>query len=142
MAELFFPAPQGEYRLLLTGDQEVLLQVEQRLQASHSLDHEILRPDKGRHPFSRISQRAERLLNVILVLILLMCGGAAATLADHTVSNYAMPATVLRCMGVNRRAVAWAFCLQMLGLAILMSLFGCVLGALVQPRSRSGSPCG
>jgi putative ABC transport system permease protein len=58
-----------------------------------------------------------------------MCGGAAATLADYSVRNYAMPATVLRCMGVNRSAVAWALCLQLLMLALVMSL----VGWLIQP---------
>ena len=62
-----------------------------------------------------------------------MCGGAAAILADYSVRNYAMPATVLRCMGLNRRIISWALCLKLLMLALVMSLLGCMLGWLVQP---------
>ena len=123
----------GEYRVLVDGSDSALAQLELRLTSSLIQNYEILRPGKGQHPFSRISIRAERMLSVILVLILLMCGGAAATLADHSVRNYAMPATVLRCMGVNRRSVAWALCLQLLMLALVMSLVGCLLGWLIQP---------
>ncbi|MFT6407439.1 MAG: putative ABC transport system permease protein [Arenicella sp.] len=123
----------GEHRVLIAGKEAALMQLESQLASLVTQQYEVLKAGKGRHPFSRISLRAERMLNVILVLILLMCGGAAATLADHSVRHYAMPATVLRCMGVNRKAVAWALCLQLLLLALVMSLVGCLLGWLVQP---------
>ncbi|MBL4674320.1 MAG: FtsX-like permease family protein [Arenicella sp.] len=123
----------GEHRVLISGEEAALVQLETLLATSITQKYEVLRPGKGRHPFSRISLRAERMLTVILVLILLMCGGAAATLADHSVRNYAMPATVLRCMGVNRKAVAWALCLQLMLLALVMSLVGCLLGWFIQP---------
>jgi putative ABC transport system permease protein len=123
----------GEHRVLIGGDANALEQLESQLATSLSQTYEVLKPGKGRHPFSRISLRAERMLNVILALILLMCGGAAATLADHSVRNYALPATVLRCMGVNRKAVVWALCLQLMLLALVMSMLGCLLGWLIQP---------
>lgn len=123
----------GEHRVLIKAEKATLRQLEERLAGSVTQKYEVLKPGKGTHPFSRISLRAERLLNVILVLILLLCGGAAATLSDHSVRNYAMPAAVLRCMGVNRRAVAWALCCQLVVVALVMSLVGCVLGWLIQP---------
>jgi len=123
----------GEHRVLISADEPTLAKLEAQLATSIQQRYEVLRPGKGRHPFSRMSLRAERMLNVILVLILLMCGGAAATLADHSVRNYAMPATVLRCMGVSRKAVAWALCLQLMLLALIMSLVGCLVGWFIQP---------
>ena len=123
----------GEHRVLIAGDDTTLAKVEARLASLSSTKYEVLKPGKGSHPFSRISLRAERMLNVILVLILLMCGGAAATLADHSVRRYSMPASVLRCMGVNRKAVAWALCLQLFFLALAMSVVGSLLGWLIQP---------
>ena len=123
----------GEHRVLLTGRESALIEIEEQLPSLINQKYQVLKPAKGRHPFSRISARAERLLSVIFVLILLMCGGASATLADHSVRNYAMPATVLRCMGVKRRAVAWALCLQRILLALLMSLLGCSLAWFIQP---------
>ena len=123
----------GEHRLLISATQDQLNTLESHLANTLTQRYDILKPAKGRHPFSRISQRAERMLNVVLVLILLMCGGAAATLADHSMRSYAMPATVLRCMGVKRRAVAWALCIQLLFLSLLMSLIGCLFAWLIQP---------
>lgn len=122
----------GEHRILLTGEAESLATLEAQLPALVSQQIEVLKPSAGSHPFSRISQRAERMLNVVLVLILLMCGAAAATLANHTVQQYTVPAAILRCMGVNRRAVAWGLCVQLLVLALIMSLVGCLLGWLFQ----------
>lgn len=122
----------GKFRVLFAGESAALKRLEAQLPELISHEFEVLKPGTGRHPFSRISLRAERMLNVVLVLILLMCGGAAATLADHSVRRYAMPATVLRCMGVNRRAVAWGLCLQLLALALVMSLMGSLLGWLLQ----------
>ncbi len=123
----------GEHRILLAGDETILAQIEANLDRHIDGDYEVLKPSKGRHPFSRISVRAERLLNVVLVLILLMCGGAAASLADHTVRHFAMAATVLRCMGVKRRSVSSALCLQLMGLAVIVSLVGCLLAWAIQP---------
>lgn len=122
----------GKFRVLFAGENAALTGLEAQLPELINHEFEVLKPGAGRHPFSRISLRAERMLNVVLVLILLMCGGAAATLADHSVRQYAMPATVLRCMGVNRRAVAWGLCLQLLVLALIMSLVGCLIGWLLQ----------
>ncbi len=123
----------GEYRTLYMGGRDALVTVESQLEKTSNHDYEILKPGVGNHPFSRISQRAERLSSVILVLVLLLCGGATATLADHLARKYAMPATVLRCMGVNRRVVTIALCLQLLVIAFFMSLIGCLLAFLVQP---------
>ncbi len=123
----------GEHRLLLAGSESALGGLEATLSHEDFADVEILKPGKGQHPFSRISMRAERLLSLMLVLILLMCGGAAASLGDHIVNHYALPATVLRCMGVKRRTVAWALCLQLMGIALLMSLLGCALAWGLQP---------
>ena len=123
----------GEYRALYTGEEEVLRALENIVTDSSEQDFELLKPGAGNHPFSRISQRAERLSMVILVLILLLCGSATATLANHLSKKYAMPATVLRCMGVNRRVVTIALCLQLLMFAFMTSLLGCLLAWLLQP---------
>lgn len=123
----------GEYRALFTGDTPALTALEKALPNSLQQDYEVLKPGAGKHPFSRISLRAERLLNVVLALVLLMCGGAAATLADHSVRGYAVPATVLRCMGVNRHIVTLSLCLQLSALALLMSIIGCLLAWLIHP---------
>ena len=123
----------GEHRVLLDGPRAALDKLEAKLAATQKLNFDVLKPNKGQHPFSRISLRAERLLNVILVLILLLCGGASATLADYSVRNYTKPSAVLRCMGVNRRAVVWALCLQLFILALVMSLVGCALAWWLQP---------
>jgi len=123
----------GEYRALYGGEKPALDQFEKLLPSVLQQEFEVLKPASGKHPFSRMSLRAERMLNVILVLILLMCGGAAATLADHSARGYAATAAVLRCMGVYRQAVTLSLCLQLAILALLMSIVGCAVAWLIHP---------
>lgn len=122
----------GKFRVLFDGSTAALTVLENQLPRLIKHKFGVLKPGAGQHPFARISLRAERMLNVVLILILLMCGGAAATLADYSVRQYAMPATVLRCMGVNRQVVGLSLCLQLFILALVMSLVGCVFGWLLQ----------
>ena len=123
----------GEHRVLISASESILSELEDQLAQSLEQQYDVLKPGKGQHPFSRISIRAERMLNLILILVLIMCGGACANLADHSVRNYAMPATVLRCMGASRRAVSWALSVQLLALSLMMSLVGCLAAWLIQP---------
>lgn len=123
----------GEYRTMFTGDTVSIAKLEQALPTILKKHQRILTPSKGQHPFSRISQRAEKMLSVLFVLILIMCGSAAATLANHCVKQYIKTATVLRCMGVKRNAVTFALLVQLSLLAILSSVFACLLAWLLQP---------
>jgi len=123
----------GEHRAMFAGDSTSLALIETQLPNLLPFDYKILKPSSGNHPFSRISSRAQRLLTVVLMLILLLCSGAAATLADHSARSYALPTAVLRCMGIKRRIVSWALCLQLMILALLMSTTGCLMAWLFQP---------
>jgi putative ABC transport system permease protein len=123
----------GEFRTLITADQLTIAKLEQALPSILNQRQRILKPNVGQHPFSRISQRAEKMLSVLLILILIMCGSAAATLADHSVKHYTQTATVLRCMGVNRNAVVLALLIQLTLLAMLSSALASVSAWLVQP---------
>ena len=126
-------ANKGEFRTLFAGDEAAISRLEQALPTILSPHQSILKPNAGHHPFSRISLRAEKMLSVLLVLILIMCGSAAASLADHSVKHYIQTATVLRCMGVNRNAVVLALLLQLTLLAILSSLLASISAWLIQP---------
>ena len=123
----------GKYRALFDGAEHDLVKLEHSLANTLQQNYEVLKPNAGSHPFSRISLRAERLMNVVLLLILLMCAGAAATLADHSSRIYSTPAAVLRCMGVSAKVVSLSLCLQLTLLALLMSVVGFIIAWLTHP---------
>ncbi|WP_395373364.1 ABC transporter permease [Marinicella sp. W31] len=123
----------AEYRYLFNGTEEELLQLKNQLPVQLQKPHQILTPDSGQHPFSRLIKRAEKMLGMVSVLVLLLCGSAAAMLAMDTMRRYVYPSAVLRCMGVNRKNVSRALFLQLLCLTILSSFLGAYGGWLIQP---------
>lgn len=121
----------GEHRLLVSGSDVGLAKL--AVAAENEAQLNVLTPTAGNHPFSRIAKRAEKMLNMVVVLTLLMCGGAAAILANDVARRYAVPIAVLRSMGLTQRVVIFSICLQLFALTIFASFFGGALGWLVQP---------
>ncbi|MEM9303899.1 MAG: FtsX-like permease family protein [Pseudomonadota bacterium] len=124
----------GEFRHLLAGTDAVLDRVEASAEAKGA---DVLKPRSGAHPLARMSERAGRFLGMVSVLVLLLCGGAAAVLGDFVVRRYAATAAVLRCVGVARWVVARALLLQLAVLALASGLIGSLVGWLVQPLLAS-----
>ena len=123
----------AEYRYLFNGTHQQLLPLHEELPDLLEIPHQILTPDSGQHPFSRMVKRAEKMLGMVSVLVLLLCGSAAAMLAMDTMQRYVYPSAVLRCMGVNRKNVSRALFLQLSCLTVLSSILGAWGGWLIQP---------
>jgi len=126
-----------EHRILFSGSESALVELETLLPKLTDQRYDILKPKTGHHPFARVSLRAERILNLVLALVLLMCGGAAAMLSDYSMRYYALPTAVLRCLGLRRRTVTLAFCLQLLLLTVTASAMGCLFAWLLHPALLS-----
>lgn len=123
----------GEFRYLFNDKQTTLDQLEQKLPLLLSQDHKILKPNAGGHPFSRMAQRSEKLLGLVMVLIMLMCGSAAALLASKAMKQFILPATILRCMGINKRVFQRTMMMQLILLAVSSSIIGTFFGWIIQP---------
>ncbi|GAA6139307.1 FtsX-like permease family protein [Arenicella sp. 4NH20-0111] len=121
----------GEHRLLIAGDKVALERVASRANKIDSM--EVLTAKAGSHPFSRIAKRAEKLMGMVVVLTLLLCGGAAAILASDVVRRYSISIAVLRSMGVRQRVVIASVCIQMIVLTVFASFIGGLGGWLMQP---------
>ena len=122
-----------DYRTLISGNTSDLNQLEAQLSSLIPHNYHVLKPEAGHHPFARLSLRAKRMLNLVVLFMLLICGSAAAILADYSVLHAAVPSAVLRCIGLHRHAMSAALCLQLLVLASAASLAGCFLAWLLQP---------
>ena len=122
-----------EFRYSFSGDSEQLQQLQPKIEQQVKTPHQILTPSAGQHPFSRLVSRAEKMLGMVSVLVLLLCGSAAAMLATHTMRRYVYPNAVLRCMGVNRSSVSGALILQLLLLTLISGIMGSSVAWLIQP---------
>lgn len=122
-----------DHRVLFSGSDDALSKLENLLPSLAKSKYELLKPTIGNHPFSRISLRAERMSDLVLILVLLMCGAAATMLAEYSVKRYAASTAVLRCMGLSQNVIVIALSLQLFFLAIFASFIGFILAWLVHP---------
>lgn len=131
----------GDFRYLFDGTPGQLAALEESVTATLAVAHELLKPTAGSHPLARLTQRADRFIAMVIVLVTVLCGGAAAALADFMTRRYALPAAALRCLGVERRIVSSALLLQLGLLAVMSSVVGMLLGWSAQPLlARSLQP--
>ena len=123
----------GEFRYLFGGNQQALIELEQTLPERLSEGYEVLKPSKGQHPFSRMSERIGRFLGLVSVLVLVLCGSASAILANHIAREYVGAAAVLRCLGAERRVVSRVLWLQLVAISVVSGLAGGAIGWWIQP---------
>ena len=123
----------NEFRYLFNADKVTLDQFESSLPDRLAVDYQVLKPDEGGHPFSRMAERADKMLGMVMVLVLLLCGAAAAILASFSIRKYVLPVTVMRCMGLKREVFTYALMLQLILVACVSGLLGSWLGWRIQP---------
>ncbi len=121
-----------EFRYLFDGNGPDLAQLEAYLGTMAAESVAVLTPAAGSHPFSRMSERANRFLGMVSVLASVLCGSAAAILANFMVRRFSVPTAILRCFGAERRVVTWALTLQLVSAAAVAAAAGTAAGWLAQ----------
>ena len=124
----------GNYRYLFNEEPEQLKHIESSLAAGLiSQPYQVLKPNSGAHPFSKIAQRSEKMLSLVMVLIMLMCGSAAALVANFAMKRFVIPATILRCIGLNKKSIITSMMMLLSVLAIISSVIGTIIAWFLQP---------
>ena len=123
----------GDFRYLFNQQPDVLKLIEEQLPSLTKQSYKVLKPTSGQHPFALMAERSEKMLGLVMVLIMLMCGSAAALLADSAMKRFIVPATILRCMGLQRKSINRTLMMQLTLLAFLSSLLGTFISWLLQP---------
>jgi putative ABC transport system permease protein len=129
---LLGPASRVRYRLLLAGQEQALAGYRDGLedQALQGVEIEDIR---GARPELRLAlDRGGRFLRLTAASAILLCVVAVALSSRRFVERQADTSALLRCLGASRRQVAQIFLLRLLGLGLLASLLGSVIGLLVQ----------
>ena len=123
----------GDFRYLFDEEPEQLELIESSLPSLVNQPYQILKANEGAHPFSRIAQRSEKMLSLVMVLIMLMCGSAAALVADFAMKQFVFPATILRCLGLKKKSITASMMIQLSLFAIICSVIGTYIAWLMQP---------
>ncbi|MEJ2466458.1 MAG: FtsX-like permease family protein [Candidatus Thiodiazotropha sp.] len=129
---LLGPASRVRYRLLLAGEEQVVKDFSDWFE-TQTLPRVEIQDIKGARPELRIAlDRGGRFLRLTAATAILLCVVAVALSSRRFVERQADTSALLRCLGASRRQVAWIFLLRLLGLGLIASLLGSVIGLLVQ----------
>ncbi len=123
----------SDYRYLFDDEPHMLENFKRFLPKLIAQKHQIITPDDGNHPFARMAQRAEKMMGFVMILIMLMCGSAAAILANKSINQFVKPAAILRCLGIKKQAFTMAILLQLTALVVVSCIFGNIIGWAAQP---------
>ncbi|NGO89705.1 MAG: FtsX-like permease family protein [Halomonas sp.] len=126
------PGSRVEFELLAAGPPAALEQVqgllaELRREGVDVRDVRVDRPQLG-----NALQRAESYLGLAGLAAVLLAGVAVAMSTRRYVERHLDTAALLRCFGASQQQLVVLFSLQLVGLALIASLLGAILGLLGQ----------
>ncbi len=130
----------GEWRQLLAPTEAQRAALQDWLTQRPALNVQWLQADGQGHPLSRMAQRADRLLRMLILIALMLSGLAAALVAQSALPAWAHSATVLRALGVQRRAVSAVLWSQWLALVFIGVTLGALFGWLMTPLATGFLP--
>jgi putative ABC transport system permease protein len=73
-------------------------------------------------------ERAQQFLGLAALVAVILAGAAVAMAAQHFSQKQADASAIMRCLGATQSLIMQIYLLRLLGLGILASLLGCVLG--------------
>lgn len=126
------PGSRVRYRLLLSGNEADLQAYRQWLEPRLE-DHQRLTSvaDDNRQIGSAL-ERSNQFLGLASIAAVVLAGVAVALSASRFASRHYDTSALLRCLGASRRRALRLFLIQLLGLGIVATLIGLLLGWLMQ----------
>ena len=129
---LITPASRVRYRLLLAGPETAITTYRHQL-VQHLEPGERLQDVRDARPELRAAlDRARQFLGLAAVTAVLLAGAAISVAARHYAARQADTSAVMRCLGASSRTILRSYTIRLLGLALVASLAGCLLGFLAQ----------
>jgi putative ABC transport system permease protein len=117
-----------KHRLLFAGEPATLDAFRNRLEPRLSPREQIQGVRDARPELRRALERADQFLGLAALVSVLLAGIAIAVAARRHAQRHLDGAALLRCMGASQRTVMRVYALEVLGLGVLGSLIGCLLG--------------
>lgn len=116
------------YRLLVAGPPERVARLADRLRGRLEEGQRLVGARQARPELGSAMERAERFLGLAALVSVLLSGVAVATASRRYARRHLDGSAVLRCLGASQRFVASTHLLKLIGLGIIGSAIGVVLG--------------
>ncbi|MDN7132743.1 ABC transporter permease [Halomonas sp. MC140] len=129
---LIQPGSRIEFEILAAGSPAALEQVQGLLAELRSDGVEVRDVRVDRPQLGNALQRAESYLGLAGLAAVLLAGVAVAMSTRRYVERHLDTAALLRCFGASQRQLVSIFTLQLLGLALVASVIGALLGLVGQ----------
>ncbi|MBL4583355.1 MAG: FtsX-like permease family protein [Pseudomonadales bacterium] len=126
------PGSRVRYRLMYSGDEDLLSTFTRWLKPQMNSSQQLLGVKEGRPAISKSIERAEKFLMLACLLGVVMAAVALAMAARRYCLRQYNYVAVMKSFGASSREINRLYMTKMIGLGLIASLFGAVLGWLVQ----------
>ncbi|MBK1648846.1 ABC transporter permease [Rhabdochromatium marinum] len=129
---LITPASRVDYRLLLAGEPAAVRDFSTWITPRLPPDAELQTAQDARPELASAIDRAARFLHLAALATVLVAGAAVAMASRRFVDQQTDAVAVMRCLGAPRGLLTRLFAWRLLGLGLLASTLGSLLGYLAQ----------
>ena len=126
------PGSRVKYRLLVAGPEPMIDAFRDWVKPRLAPHQQLQGIEDARPELRAALKRANQFLGLAALVSVLLAGVAIAMATRRYVARHLDAAAVLRCLGAAQRSILQIFGMQVLGLGMLASILGCLLGYLAQ----------
>ncbi len=129
---LILPGSRVEYRLLLGGEPAALEAFKNSLTASDKDQLRIQGIRDARPELKSALERAEQFLGLAVLISIALAGLAISMSAQRYVTRHFDHCAIMRCLGTTQNTILHIYLRQLIMLALLGSVPGCIMGYIAQ----------
>ena len=129
---LILPGSRIRYKLLLGGDSNSIERYRDQIKIDDSENVRIQGIKDARPEIRTALERAEQFLGLAALVSIALAGLAIAMSAQRYARRHYDNCAILRCLGVQQRQISQIYLFQLLILALLAGLSGCLIGFIAQ----------
>ena len=129
---LILPGSRINYHLLLGGDIDSIATFRQEIEKRDESNLRVQGIRDARPELKRALERSEQFLGLAVIVSIALAGLAIAMSAQQYVVRHFDHCAIMRCLGADQNSIVKIHVIQLLVLALLCSLTGCVIGYFSQ----------
>lgn len=129
---LVLPGSRIRYRLLLGGDVDALQKFKSSIIKNQDDNLRIMDIRDARPELKTALDRTDQFLGLAVIISIALAGLAIAMSAQRFVTRHFDHCAIMRCLGSTQRDIVAIYSIQLLFLALLGSIAGCLSGYILQ----------
>ena len=129
---LILPGSRVGYRLLVGGHPDTIGDFRQTVETDYQREFRIQSIRDARPELRTALDRAEQFLGLAVLVSIALAGLAVAMSAQRYATRHFDNCAIMRCLGTQQAAITQLYLVQLLILALVSSVIGCLAGYLAQ----------